>query len=605
MKKTFMSVCVAIAMAVAVCFGACQTEDTPPDGGVTETPELQEGVITFEDSDCESIIHQENSGTVAVASASNGAPVSYSLSEEEQTKFDNAFGGALAIASDGTITGKYDSLKSFKVDVTASAEKCESVTAEIKVSVVNPYLTYSGKTLIDAREGVEYAASVALVENSGVDVTYSLKGDLPAGLSMDKSGTITGTPTEVGPGEPFAVTASAKGYSTTTAEFTIDVVINHVSEAVSKIVKFGGEETVELEQAFIGDYYVNQSGIATASALNNNNITYELVGGELPEGFTLYSNGALFGSSEVTGEYEFEVQASAKGCEPVTASFMLPVKATMVQYASVNGTITKGEETNYPINTAIAAEGVEVKYTMTEADAKALKDNYGLTVTEDGYLTGVPTQVVKLMNFKVTAEAEGYTSNTVTMYFRINEPLQAPSNGRFEAEYTDLTGKNGAGWSASPTGEDLIDYTFSSASNGAFINYLHNDTITLEFVVWTDEELSNVPLILCLGSEIGNVTFTPEVFGVYTYVGNTATGTKTTVNYGSVTVNGGEKTYTGFSEYKFGTVNLAKGWNVIQLAVHSNTLRDGLIGGPGVDYIRFDTTAELKWVPLTFNTVRT
>ena len=603
MKKALMSVCVAAVTLFVACFGASCGEDETSEKPQTE---LQPGVITFEDSECESIINQENSGTVAVAVASNGAPVTYSLSEEEASRFDTAFESALSIAADGTITGKYDALKSFKVDVTASAEKCESVTAEIKVSVVNPYLDYSGKTLVDAREGIEYAASVALVENSGADVTYSLKGTLPKGLSMDKNGTITGVPTEVGPGQPFTVSAAAKGYSTTTADFIIDVVIDRVSEATSKIVKFEKSEPVQLKEAFVGSYYVNQSGIATGSSLNNNNITYALAeGSTLPEGFVLYPNGALFGSSEITGEYTFDVVASAYKCPSVTCTFKLDVKATMVQYSSINGAVTKGEEAKYPINTAVAGDGVAIRYTMTEADAKALKDNYGLTVTEDGYVTGVPTKVVKQMNFKVTAEAEGYTSNTVTMYFRINEPLQAPSNGRFEAEYTDLTGKQGTGWSASPTGENLIDYTFSNASNGAFINYLHNDTVTLEFVIWADQAANNVPLYLCLGSEIGNVTFTPSVFGVYTYVGQKPEGTKTTVNYGSVTVSGGE-TYTGFSEYKFGTVNLAEGWNVIQLAVHTNTLRGGTLpGGPGVDYLRLDTSVTLKWVPLTFNTVRT
>lgn len=603
MKKAFLAVCMGIVTFCATCFAAACTPTDNTGEGPEPSVELQEGTITFLDATCESIINEENSGTVDIAEASNGAEVTYSLSEEEAEKLSNAFGGALSIASDGTIQGAYDELKSFKVDVTANAEKCPSVTAEIKISVVNPYLKYSGKTLIDAREGIDYAASVALAED-GKDVTYSLEGTLPEGLSMDKNGTITGVPTKVGPGEPFAVKASAKGYSATTAEFVIDVVIDHVSEAPSKIVKFESDETVALTDAFIGSYYVNQSGIATGSSLNNNNIIYTLAeGSTLPEGFTLYSNGALFGSSDEMGEFTFEVIASAYQCQPVSCTFSLNVKATMVQYASINGVITKGEQTQYPINTAVAADGVKVTYSMTESDAKALKDNYGLTVTEEGYLTGVPTKVVEQMNFKVTASAEGYTENTVTMYFRINEPLQAPANGRFEAEYTDLTGKAGTGWSASPTGKNLIDYTFAEASGGAFLNYLHNDTITIEFVIWADEAANNVPLYLCLGSEIGNATFTPSVFGVYTYAGDKATGTRTTVNYGSVTVSGGS-TYSGFKEYQFGTVNLVQGWNVIQLAVHTNTLRDGLIGGPGVDYIRFDTDVVLEWVPYTFNTAK-
>lgn len=217
-------------------------------------------------------------------------------------------------------------------------------------------------------------------------------------------------------------------------------------------------------------------------------------------------------------------------------------------------------------------------------------------------MTGTPKKVAEQVSFKVTAEAEGYTPTTATMYFRINEPLQAPANGRFEAEYTDLTGKQGTGYSASPTGKALIDKANSSVSNGAFVNYMHNDSITLEFAVYAEEAVSGVALYICLGSEIGNVTFSPSNLGVYTYAGQTATGAKTTVNYSPVQVNGGNQVYGEFVERQFGTVDLVQGWNVIQIAVLANDLRgEGTTGGPGIDYIRFDTSASIEWVPLTFN----
>ena len=129
---------------------------------------------------------------------------------------------------------------------------------------------------------------------------------------------------------------------------------------------------------------------------------------------------------------------------------------------------------------------------------------------------------------------------------------------------------------------------------------MHNDTITLEFVIYAEEAVTNASLYIAAGSEMGTVTFTPSSLGIYTYVGRTATGSKTTVNYGSVSVSGG-KEYTTFNEYKFGAVSLVKGWNVIQIAVHTNTLRGGNIGGPGVDYIKVDTSVSLKWIPCTYN----
>ena len=40
---------------------------------------------------------------------------------------------------------------------------------------------------------------------------------------------------------------------------------------------------------------------------------------------------------------------------------------------------------------------------------------------------------------------------------------------------------------------------------------------------------------------------------------------------------------------------------VIQIAVLTNDLRGaGSTGGPGIDYIRLDTTG-IEWIPLTFN----
>lgn len=596
LKKLITAGGIAAVMAMTFCIGCTEKN-------VNKIPELQAGVITYENAVCESIIGVENSGTVATATASNGAELSYSLTEEDAQKLNTAFEGALTVADDGTIKGKYDKVKKFKVDVTASAEKCESVTAEITVSVVNPYLDYSGRTLADARVDVPYAASVAYVENEEIEVSYKLGGKLPDGLTMTSDGTITGTPTKVGPGTPFTVTASSKGFSATTREFIIDVVIDHKSTTSSKIVNFGIADGVkELENAYVGTQYVNQSGAAgNAAALNGNNITYELADGStLPEGIVLYPNGAIIGKSETRTDCNFSVVAKAGACEELTRDFSLSVRPQRIKYESLSGVLTKGEKANYDIATADAGEGVKITYTMTKEDADALKNEYGLEVTADGKVTGTPTKVVKLMNFKVTAEAEDFSPRTVTIYFRINEPLQAPANGRFEAEYIDLTGKQGTGYSSSPSAEGLIDTMLDFASGGAFVNYLHNKTITLEFVVYADEALAAVPLYIAMGSEMGTVTFNPSSLGIYTYEGNDTSGTRTTVDYGSARVEGGDK-YTSFKEYKFGTVTLAKGWNVIQIAVHDNTLNKGSVGGPGVDYVRLDTSSSVKWIPCTYN----
>lgn len=212
-KKVFISVILAIVMMLT-CFVSCvPTQDT---SSSVDAP-LQEGVITYEDAVCEVIKGVKDSGSVAKATASNGAPISYSITEEEAGKLNTAFGGALQVTSEGAIVGQYDAVKKFKVDITASAEKCEPVTAEMTVSVINPYFNYAGRQLADARVDLPYAASVAYVLDEDVQVTYSLssKQKLPEGLTMSSDGTITGTPTQVGPGTPFLVKAKGKGFSDT------------------------------------------------------------------------------------------------------------------------------------------------------------------------------------------------------------------------------------------------------------------------------------------------------------------------------------------------------------------------------------------------------
>ena len=616
MRKTIFLAFISVLLSVILAFSACGGKDSSD--GSDKPKELEAGTITYENATCESIINVENSGTVATATASNGAPLTYTLlNSDEETKLNNAFGGALTIAADGTILGSYDAIKRIKVKITASAEKCEDVTAEIIISVVNPHLKYSGRQLADARQGVEYAASVAYVEDD-VEATYRItEGELPEGLSFASDGTITGTPTVVGRGKPFKVTAKANKYSDSVATFSIDVIIDHHSEMPSTIVNFGDKQGDKvLTEAYAGTQYVNQSGVAgKASALNDNNVTYRLAEDSelpegvtenaLPDGITLYSNGAIIGMcAETVPEFTFYVVASADGCPDVMKGFKFSVLAKRVNYEfSGRIELTKGEEANANLATADAG-GVTVTY--SSEDAAALSANYGLSVTEEGMLTGTPTKVEELTSFKVTASAEGFTPTTVTVYIRINEPLQAPANGRFEAEYIDLNGKSGTGYSASPTGKDIIDRmqdnTALNISNGAFVNYMHNSTITLEFVVYAEEAVSGAKLFIQMSSEMGNVTLTPSGFGVYTYAGKTTDGAKTTVNYGSVRVDGGDMLYAPFKEYQFGTINLAKGWNVIQLAVHDNDYRGpSITGGPGIDYIRIDTSVSIKWVPCTYN----
>ena len=152
---------------------------------------------------------------------------------------------------------------------------------------------------------------------------------------------------------------------------------------------------------------------------------------------------------------------------------------------------------------------------MSDEHRNVLSEKWGLFFSEEGILTGVPKLATKSMNFAVTAEAEGFTSTTVSFYINIKEPLT--ETNRFEAEYISLIGKHGTGYSGAPTEESMISYD-TRAGNNYFVNYLHNDTVTLEFVIWAESATTDASLSISLGSELGNITLTPNSFGVYTTI---------------------------------------------------------------------------------------
>ncbi len=546
---------------------------------------VQRGKIEYNDTSAYSIVDEADSGTVAFAT---GSPdITYEL-------VDGRLPGDMSIAPDGTILGVWSrTMRNRELTVRASAPDCESDEAVINFNVIYPYLDFTGRTLVDAKAGVEYAASVAYVENAA-EVTYSLKegSSLPAGLTLSEDGLITGVSPDVMRGTPFTVVAEADDYTATEAEFLIDVIMNRESDAEGEILNFRGGELTEVYQ---DTYYLNQQGVsAGALALNNNNITYKLAeGSALPEGLALYPNGAIFGQVSGINDYEFDVIASAVGCEDVRATFTLSVVGSRIEYAETISadTATRSEAYSFSVATANAGEGVEVTYTVSEDDKKKLAD-IGLAMDEEGLVTGTPTRSLKTMNFSVTASAEGYTSSVATVYLHIQEPLTAATV--FEAEFTDLAGKTGTGYSGSPSAEGLIgNGSAYGASNGYYVGYMHNSNISLEFNIEAEEDTA-ATLILRLGSEFGNVTLTPSAFGV------SVNGSE--ISYSGLNVPGGASGYTSFADCVVGTVQLKKGMNEIKLSVRSNTLRNGQIGGPGVDCIKLEgASCTLRWRPLVYN----
>jgi large repetitive protein len=154
--------------------------------------------------------------------------------------------------------------------------------------------------------------------------TWSLSsGRLPSGVGLDASGTISGTPAELG---TFNMTVSAADVNwpgnTTTGSLTLTV--NPLPLVIT---------TTGLPAGSVGQPYQ-----ATLTASGGTGLTsWSVSSGTLPKGFALGANGVLSATPTAVGTFTFTVQASDAGWAGNTATQTLSVVVgvrEIVLYAS-------------------------------------------------------------------------------------------------------------------------------------------------------------------------------------------------------------------------------------------------------------------------------
>ncbi len=171
----------------------------------------------------------------------------------------------------------------------------------------------------------------------------------------------------------------------------------------------------------------------------------------------------------------------------------------------------------------------------------------------------------------------------------------------FEAEYTDLDGKTGLGYSNNGSGpEDLIikDDRHANASNGFWVGMLFYNGANLQFVIESDREVTDAVVILRIQAMYAPQVFNPERYSV------TVNGEE--LDYDEISLYGERDDLNNdirpFENFIMNTrAHLVKGRNTITLTVtNSDKLYpDGTMNAnsPIVDCIYVCTDATLSWTP--------
>ena len=172
-----------------------------------------------------------------------------------------------------------------------------------------------------------------------------------------------------------------------------------------------------------------------------------------------------------------------------------------------------------------------------------------------------------------------------------------------EAEYVNLDGVKGAGISSDQSGVDMIwgDGDEEDKGKGWSGGYYVGFTYTADFSVtfeFESESVAKATIIIRLGSELGDISLTPDIFSI--------TLNNQPINYGTFYV----MNSTGMEDMSFidfmvtNSANINGGKNIITLKVLPNTLKNGVTGGPTIDCIKLESDAKLSYNPKTDNPSR-
>lgn len=179
----------------------------------------------------------------------------------------------------------------------------------------------------------------------------------------------------------------------------------------------------------------------------------------------------------------------------------------------------------------------------------------------------------------------------------------------FEAEYVNLAGKMGAGWSGGAAGTAMITKdtitenpelgTNANASNGFFLSYLYSYGLFIDFVITSDRAI-DATLILRFSAEQKDPFVITDSEYLITVNGNK-------VNYGSITILGAyaalQQQKLPFNDVLSITIPLIEGTNVIRFLTNNQNSMGGTMDAtaPLIDCIKIDTIAYLTWNPVLEN----
>jgi hypothetical protein len=278
----------------------------------------------------------------------------------------------------------------------------QTATANLTLTIAPPTLQISTTSLPDGKVGVAYSQSLAATGGTP-GFTWTLTGTLPAGLSMNAAGQITGTPTATGTSGPLAFKVTDSGSPAQTATVNLTLTIAPATLAIT---------TTSLPAGKVGVAY-SQSLAATGGTPG---FTWTLTG-TLPAGLSMNAAGQITGTptaAGTSGPLAFKVTDSGSPAQTATVNLTLTIAPATL---AITTTSLPDGKVGDAYSQTLAATGGTLGYTWTLTGTLPA----GLTMNGSGVISGTPTAAVKnaALTFKVTDSGSPVQTATVNLTLTI------------------------------------------------------------------------------------------------------------------------------------------------------------------------------------------
>lgn len=246
-------------------------------------------------------------------------------------------------------------------------------------------------------------------------------------------------------------------------------------------------------------------------------------------------------------------------------------------------TTTDGTNTETTTASITTTEGTNTE-TTTEA----------ITTTE-GTNTETTTEALTTTEGTNTETTTATTTDVVTTTSILEETTYT-----FEAEYVNLDGKIGAGYSGGTFGTGLICFedvyiNDAEASNGAFLSYLYSPGMTITFDFTSDRAVENATLVFRVSAEVSSFTITNQMMLI--------TINDIPIDFADIVFANVPSMFSGevlpFFNVEIGQIPLLQGANKVEMIIDNDISLGGTMGAtaPMLDCIYITTSAVLTWVP--------